>query len=62
MFIFPFETMVKDIKKYIFKNKQANQTPPPSKSNTPKSPDIASIIRRNKSNDDFNKIQLPWIL
>ena len=56
MFIFPFETMVKDIKKYIFK-----QTPPP-KQNTPKSPDIASIIRRNKSNDDFNKIQLPWIL
>ena len=56
MFIFPFETMVKDIKKYIFK-----QLPPP-KQNTPKSPDIASIIRRNKSNDDFNKIQLPWIL
>ena len=58
MFIFPFETMVKDIKKYIFKEKQI----PPLKQNTPKSPDIASIMRRNKSNDDFNKIHLPWIL
>ena len=54
MFIFPFETMVKDIKKYIFKEKQIY--PPP------KSPDITSIMRRNKSNDDFNKIHLPWIL
>ena len=62
MFIFPFENMVKDIKKYICKGKQVNQTPPPSKSNTPKSPEITSIMKRNKSNDDFIKIQLPWIL
>jgi len=58
MFIFPFETMAKDIKKYICKEKKL----PPPKQNTPKSPDITSIMRRNKSNDDFNKIQLPWIL
>ena len=57
MFIFPFETMVKDIRKYIFKEKQISQTPPP-----PKSHDITSIMRRNKSNDDFNKIHLPCIL
>ena len=55
MFIFSFETIVKDIKKYIFKEKKIIQTPPTS-------PDITSIMRRNKSNDDFNKIHLPWIL
>jgi len=59
MIIYPFETMWKDITKYIREGNIKKYTSPHIK--TCKSPNI-KYIQRNISTEQFMKFESPWIL
>ena len=63
MFIYPFETMWKDITKYIRKkrNKINEKKYVSPQIKTYKSPNI-KYIQRNISTEQFMKFESPWIL